>query len=367
MRMPLQKRRFGLLGALLGAAACGQEAPPPLVPSPMPVVTPAPPLPPPPAAIEDAPPRPLMADAQRKFLVELEASLAARDPKKLGALYCSGAVLTSAGKDGVSEATGRGEIEAARARGFAVMAKALPDVKWVHTRALQNGEIMVVEWVGAGTDTGGFLDDKPTNKKVGWRGVSIYWFDDDGLVYREHSVLDPMTIMAQLGRGDAATRKVRAPVQPGSAPTVFIAAKGSPEETKNVDAVKAMYPLIEKKDDKALLAMLTDDVVHTDLTQPDDVKGKDGVKKELGGWMKAFPDLKMSVTEAWGFGDLVVTEVASTGTFKGPLGSLKPNGKSATTHGVDVIELRDGKIAKMTSYANGRELLVEYGLMPAKK
>jgi steroid delta-isomerase-like uncharacterized protein len=128
-----------------------------------------------------------------------------------------------------------------------------------------------------------------------------------------------------------------------------------------------MYPLVGKKDDKALFAMLTDDVVHTDLTQPDDAKGKDGVRKELGGWLKAFPDLDMKATQAWAFGDVVVTEVATTGTFKGPLGALKPNGKTGTTHGVDVVELKDGKVSRMTSYANGRELLREYDLLPAKK
>jgi hypothetical protein len=75
----------------------------------------------------------------------------------------------------------------------------------------------------------------------------------------------------------------------------------------------------------------------------------------------------MKATQAWAFGDVVVTEVATTGTFKGPLGALKPNGKTATTHGVDVVELKDGKIARMTSYANGRELLSQYDLLPAKK
>jgi len=366
MRMPVRMRWFGVLAAVMTAAACaGPEAPPPLVPSPMPA--PPPPLPPPPAAIEEPPPKPVMADAQRRFLTELEAGLAARDAKKVAALYATGAVLSSAGKEGVHEAMGRAEIETSRARGFAVMGKAFPDVKWVHTRALQSGDVMVVEWVGSGTDTGGFLDDKPTNKKVGWRGISILWFDDDGLVRREHGVLDPLTIMGQLGRGDAATRKVRAPAQPSASPTLFVAAKGSPEEQKNLDAVKAMVPLFEKRDEKSLLAMLTDDVVHVDLTQPDDVKGKEGVKKELGGWLKAFPDLKMSVAGAWAFGDIVVTETATTGTLKGPLGTLKPNGKTGTTHGVDVIELKDGKIARMTSYANGRELLVQYDLLPPKK
>ncbi|MDB5215340.1 MAG: hypothetical protein JWO86_3267 [Myxococcaceae bacterium] len=342
--------------------ACGGEEPPPLVPSPMPA--PPPPLPAPPPPIADAPaPRPVMADAQKKFLADLEAGLAARDAKKVAALYSTGAVLVSAGKEGVHEAVGRAEIEKGRERGFAVMGKAFPDIKWVNTRALQKGDVMVVEWVANGTDTGGFLEDKPTNKKVGWRGASIYWFDDDGLVKRELNVLDPMTILGQLGRGDSKAR-VRPAAATPTAPTQWVTAKDTPEEAVNLETVKAFYGLFEKKDDKAIVAAMTDDVVHSDLAQPDDAKGKDGAKKEVGVWLKAFPDLKMSATHAWAFGDVVVAAVETTGTFKGPLGALKPSGKTATTHGVDVIDMKGGKIARVTSYTNARDFLIQYDLMP---
>ncbi len=350
----------------IAAAACGApEAQPALVPSPMPEARPVLPVPPPPINDPPPPPKPVMADAQKKFLVDLEAALGARDAKKLAALYSTGAVLDSAGKDGVHETVGRAEIETARERGLRVMSKAFPDIKWVHTRALQKGDVMVVEWTGMGTDTGGFLEDKPTNKKVGWRGVSILWFDDDGLVKRETNVLDPMTIMGQLGRGDSKA-KVRPPPPVPASATQFVTAKETPEEQKNLDLVKSVYPLFEKKDEKAFVALLTDDVVHSDQTQPEDVKGKEGAKKELAVWLKAIPDLKMTVANAWAFGDIVVTEVETTGTFKGPLGALKPNGKSATTHGVDVVELKDGKIARVTSYTNAREFLIQYDLMPKK-
>jgi steroid delta-isomerase-like uncharacterized protein len=329
----------------------------------MPAPPPPLPAPPPPIADTPSPPRPVMADAQKKFLGDLGAALAARDAKKVASLYATGAVLVSAGKEGVHEAVGRAEIERGRERGFTVMGKAFPDIKWVNTRALQKGDVMIVEWVGSGTDTGGFLDDKPTNKKVAWRGVSIYWFDDDGLVKRELDVLDPMTIMGQLGRGDSKA-KVRSAAAAPTTPTQWVAAKDSPEEHANIDAVKAFYALFEKKDDKAIAALMTDDVVHSDLAQPEDVNGKDGAKKELGVWLKAFPDLKMSATHAWAFGDVVVAEVETTGTFKGPLGALKPSGKTATTHGVDVLELKSGKIARVTSYTNAREFLIQYDLMP---
>lgn len=346
------------------AAACGGEQAPPLVPSPMP--SPPPPLPPPPKPVADPPPpppKPVMADAQKKFLADLEAALAARDAKRVAALYATGAVLVSAGKDGVHEAVGRTEIETARARGFIVMGKAFPDLKWANTRALQRGDVMVVEWVGTGTDTGGFLEDKPTGKKIGWRGISIYWFDDDGLVKRETNILDPLTIMGQLGRGDY-KGKVRPAAAAPSTPTQWVTAKDVPEVQTNLDAAHAFYALFEKKDEKAMAALMADDVVHTDLAQSDDVKGKEAVKKELAAWFKAFPDVKMNVTHAWSFGDTVVAEVETSGTFKGPLGPLKPNGKSATTHGVEVLEMSGGKIAKVTSYANAREFLLKYDLMP---
>jgi steroid delta-isomerase-like uncharacterized protein len=342
--------------------ACDGEQPPPLVPSPMPA--PPPPLPPPPPPLpEPPPPKPAMADAQKKFLGDLESALAARDAKKVAALYATGAVLVSAGKDGVHESVGRTEIEASRARGFTVMGKAFPDLKWVNTRAMQRGDVLVVEWVGTGTDTGGFLEDKPTGKKVGWRGISIYWFDDDGLVKRETNVLDPLTIMGQLGRGDY-KGKVRPAAPTPSLPMQWVTAKDAPEVQTNLEAAQAFYALFEKKDEKAILAMMTDDVVHADLAQSDDVKGKEAVKKELSAWFKAFPDVKMTATHAWAFGDVVVAEIESSGTFKGPLGPLKPNGKSATTHGVEVLEMSAGKIARVTSYANAREFLLKYDLMP---
>jgi hypothetical protein len=59
--------------------------------------------------------------------------------------------------------------------------------------------------------------------------------------------------------------------------------------------------------------------------------------------------------------------VETTGTFKGPFGALKPSGKTATTRGVEVLELKSGKIARVTSYTNAREFRIQYDLMPRPK
>jgi steroid delta-isomerase-like uncharacterized protein len=354
---------LGMLVGVAGALGCGgaEPAPPPLVASPMP----PPPVPTaqPPVAEPPAPPKPVMAEAQKKFLTAFEAALAAKSAEKVAALYSTGAVVSSAGKEGVHEAVGRAEIQATRARGFAVMSKAMPDVAWVHTRAIQDDDILVLEWIGTGTDTGGFLDDKPTGKKIGWRGITVLKFDDDGLVKRETTVLDPMTILGQLGRGEA-KGKVRPPAKPPARPTQWLTHKDTETEKKNVETVKSLYSLLDKQDDKDAVAMLTDDVVHADLTRPDDAKGKEAAKKDLTTSFKAFPDRKIAIKHAWAAGEVVVAQIEATGTFKGPLGALKPNGKSATTHGIDVLEMKDGKIARITSYANEREFLSQYDLLP---
>jgi steroid delta-isomerase-like uncharacterized protein len=363
----MRERMVTLVAVLVAAMGCAPEPtlPPPVAATPAPA-PPAAPLPPPQVVAPEPPPppKPTMADAQRKYLADLEAALAARDAKRFASLYGTGAILVSAGREGVHQATGRDEIEKGREHAFRVVGKAFPDIRWTHTRVLTKGDAMVVEWVAAATDTGGFMDDKPTGKKLGWRGVSILRFDDDGLVMHETTVLDPLTIMGQLGRGDPRTR-VRPPPPPlASTTTTWLAANESPEEQKNLEAAKGVYAAFEKKDDKAFLALLSDDVVRSDQTQPEDVKGKEGARRDLQSMTKVFPDLTLTVKNAWAFGALVVTEVELTGTFKGPMGAIKPNGKRGTTHGIDVFEMKDGKVARLTSYANGRELAMQYDLLP---
>jgi hypothetical protein len=75
----------------------------------------------------------------------------------------------------------------------------------------------------------------------------------------------------------------------------------------------------------------------------------------------------MTTKNMFAVGDWVVVEAEMTGTFKGPLGTLKPTNKSATTHAADVIKLKDGKAVMGATYSNGLEFAVLYGLMPAPK
>jgi steroid delta-isomerase-like uncharacterized protein len=110
---------------------------------------------------------------------------------------------------------------------------------------------------------------------------------------------------------------------------------------------------------------MTDDVAWDDMSMPESMKGKAAGKKFFADVTKAFPDLKVSSTNTWTFGDFVVTETTMTGTHKGAFMGIQPTKKSINLHSVDVVQLKDGKAVKGTTYANGGEMMMQLGLLPA--
>jgi steroid delta-isomerase-like uncharacterized protein/uncharacterized protein (TIGR02246 family) len=360
-------KRYPVAVAIAVLAACGgeEQKPAPQVPS-TPTATAtttasAPPTATTPPAPE--PPKLTMIEMQKKYLEAEQAAWEAKDATKLAALYAEDGVLASPGKDGMKEIAGRSAIEAHRKEYFERVTKGFPDMKWTRGRVLAKGDTLIVEFAASGTDTGGFMGAKPTNKKVGVRGISIQWFDDKGHVKKEHTYVDQATLMGQLGMGPPGW-KARAAAEAVPPAAGWVEAKGGAEDDKNVEHVKAIYSAMEKKDEKAFLALITDDAVHSDLTQPTDAKGKAAAKAEFAMFTKAMPDIKVNATNSWGFGDLVVTEVEFSGTLKGAMGPIKATNKSGTTHNVDVSEFKDGKIARVTSYGSGLEFAAVYGLLP---
>lgn len=342
--------------------ACGGEegtTAPAVAPTNSVAATP-PPAPTPSASVEaPPPPKPTLAELQKKSVATDLAGWNAHDAKKIAEIYADDAVMASPGPNGMEEVKGRGEIE----KMFTGLNAAFPDMKFGISRVFQRGDVLVEEWAASGTNTGEFMGRPATNKKMGFQAVSIQWFNDDGKVKREHSYYDQMTIAGQLGQGDPKMPVRPVADVPGGEPKWVTDA----ESGKSVDLAKSIYPTFSAKDDKAFLALIADDGEHVDMTQPQSVKGKDAAKKEWAMFKKAFPDMTMSVTNAWGFGDVVIMENVATGTFKGNMGPVKATNKSGTLHGLDITEVKGDKVQRMTSYGSGLEFASQYGLLPKPK
>jgi hydroxyacylglutathione hydrolase len=80
----------------------------------------------------------------------------------------------------------------------------------------------------------------------------------------------------------------------------------------------------------------------------------------------AFPDWRFAVVETVAEGDGVAVRWRARGTFAGP-GSFmgfEPNGARVDLEGVDLVRIRDGRIAVLDAYMNGADLARQLGALP---
>lgn len=299
-------------------------------------------------------PRAPLADVQRKTIGAIEEALNAHDGKKLAELYAPDAMTGGPTPDGWREVKAREAMEKSHSELFA----GFPDFKLATARVIQKGDVVSHEWQATGTHKGDFRGTKASGKTMSLRGLSVYVIGDDGLIKNEHNYFDHNTVRIQIG---AAQGKARALGPAGAAE--WIVAKG--DDDKN--AALAQKYLDSIANEKDMLALLRDDVVQISYSEPDDKKGKDAAKADMQMWLKAFPDAKASATRIVTVGDYVVIEAAYSGTHKGPLGPLKATNKPVTAHGVDVLLVKDGKVAKSWSYMSMLELMGQLGVSTEKK
>ncbi|HEX7600149.1 MAG TPA: ester cyclase, partial [Polyangiaceae bacterium] len=181
--------------AVLMLAACGGE-PTPTTPTTVTSASAAPVQSAPVASTSATvapPPKPPLAELMKKTTAAMIGAWAAHDAKKLAAVYADDAVLSMPGPMGWMDAK-KADIETQMGGLFS----AFPDSQMTPTRTFAKGNVVVTESVFTGTNTGDFMGQKATGKKVGYHAVMISWFNDDGLVSKEHVYYDHATAMAQM-------------------------------------------------------------------------------------------------------------------------------------------------------------------------
>jgi steroid delta-isomerase-like uncharacterized protein len=345
---------FGIAVGLALVACGGEEVKPPVTPAPPVAAT----TPPPPATTEhpvEAPkPQPTLAELQRKTSEGIAAAINAHDAKKVAGFYTEGAVIKT---PGVPDTTGREAIASDWQKRF----DTIPNAKSMASRVFVKGDVVVVEWAWTGTHTTDLMGVKATEKPIGASGADVMWFAPDGLVKEQHTYVDMGTIMSQVG----VSKQKGRPVPTLATVPQMVISTNSADETKNAEAAAKMFAAFEKKSEADFVAAAADDISWDDMTQPETTKGKEAAKKYFKAMTTAFPDVKTATTNAWGVGDFVIAEGNITGTHKAAFFGLQPTKKQINLHGLDVIQFKDGKVVKGTSYGNGIEMMSQLGLMPA--
>jgi steroid delta-isomerase-like uncharacterized protein len=170
--------------------------------------------------------------------------------------------------------------------------------------------------------------------------------------------------MTQIGAAGTKAKPRPIPEVPKQ-PEAF-GAKGTPEEEKQIEVAKKLLTALEEKKEADFTGLLTDDMEHDGLFHLETSKGKDGAKKFFKQFTTAFPDAKFEVTKAVAIGDYVIAESTLKATHKGPLGTIAATKRPVMLHLVDILKMKDGKIARAWTYQNSLELQHQLGLFDVK-
>ncbi len=81
--------------------------------------------------------------------------------------------------------------------------------------------------------------------------------------------------------------------------------------------------------------------------------------------MTAFPDIERTVEDLVAEGDKVVARWTAVGTHTGPFQGMPPSGSRATSSGITVFRIADGRIVEEWSESDMLGLLQQIGAIPA--
>jgi len=133
----------------------------------------------------------------------------------------------------------------------------------------------------------------------------------------------------------------------------------------NKAAVRAFFEAWNSGDMDALDEVVAADAVDHDRYNPYAGEGLEGLKKTIAMYREAFPDLKMTVEEQVAEGDTVATRWTATGTHEGEVMGMAPTHNSATTNGISINQLEDGKIVEARTEWDVFNFMQTIGAIPA--
>jgi predicted ester cyclase len=74
-------------------------------------------------------------------------------------------------------------------------------------------------------------------------------------------------------------------------------------------------------------------------------------------WRDAFPDWRDEILDVVAEGDLVVGRLRASGTHSGPLLDIAPTGERCEWGMIEIVRVRDGKIAEQWGYSDFADVI----------
>lgn len=118
-------------------------------------------------------------------------------------------------------------------------------------------------------------------------------------------------------------------------------------------------------DTETIISMHTEDSVFCNHTSGGEATGPDQLRDLIKAIFNTFPDIHFEGRSLYVRDDLIVQEWTATATHINPIKYkdtyLEPSGKKITWNGMDILPVRNGKIARKDVYADSISYLRQLG------
>jgi predicted ester cyclase len=119
--------------------------------------------------------------------------------------------------------------------------------------------------------------------------------------------------------------------------------------------VEMVERVVGHDDWRSVSDFFTDDfVAHGAGRTPTSV---DGLRRLTRVWRVAFPDWRDEILDVVAENDLVVGRLRASGTHRGPLLDIAPTGERCEWGMIEIVRVRDGKIAEQWGYSDFSDVI----------
>lgn len=235
--------------------------------------------------------------------------------------------------------------------------KAFPDLKFTVDLAVADSDLVATYWTATGTHEGEWQGIAPTNTKVTWNGVNIFRIAC-GMIAESWGEANHLGLLAQLGSTTIPADLIDMPADSSATPMAAAAtpcADDSPETNLAV-AQRWTDEVWTQKALDVLDEIAAPEIVHHGGAFPD-ASGVEAVKAGVGGVLATFPDIQVTIDDAFAADDLVVVRWSGMGTQDGDYLGVPPTGTEVNFTGINVYRIHCGMIVESWSETNGLAVL----------
>lgn len=151
---------------------------------------------------------------------------------------------------------------------------------------------------------------------------------------------------------------------PTAAPAETTAPAQEDETEQNMAVVRRFYEEFSKGNPDVILEVQAPTIVMHYAGSADEVPAQ-ALRDDLAAIKAANPELRAEIKDMFAQGNIVVTELAWTGTHAGDLFGIPATGKTLTHNGIVVRRLEAGKIVESWEMWDDLELMYSLGLLPS--